>query len=298
MYFKNIIDALGHTPMVELTHISPNPRVKIMAKLEGQNIGGSGSVKDRIARYMIEKGERDGKLTKDKTIIEATSGNTGIALAWIARMKGYKTTIVMPDSMSAERRRLMKLYGAELILTPGADKMNGAIKVASEMAANDKRYFLPDQFSNPANPQTHYETTGPEIIADLKQAPDYLVLGIGTGGTITGLGRRLKEKYPKIKISGVEPGADDPIQGLRCLADFIPPVIDLSLIDQRNVVKNSDAEYVTRLLLKEEGIFAGVSSGAAVYQCLKTAEKMDSGAIVTLLPDGGWKYLSLDMWKI
>jgi len=297
MYFKDTINALGHTPLVELSRLNPNPKVKIIAKLEGQNTGGSASVKDRIARYMIEDAERTGKLTKDKTILEATSGNTGIAIAWLAHLKGYKTTIVMPDSMSMERRQILKMFGAELILTKGADKMNGAIRKAYDMAAKDKRYFMPDQFSNPANPLAHYETTGTEILNDFPDKIDYLVFGIGTGGTITGVTRKVREKFPNVKCIGVEPLAEDPIQGLRCLDDFIPPVIDLSLITQRTIVRNVEAVEATLQLLRLEGIFAGVSAGAAVHRCIKLAESITGGNIVTVLPDSGWKYLSLDMWK-
>ena len=197
MYFRNAIEAIGHTPLIEISKMNPNKKVKILAKLEGQNLGGSASVKDRIAKYMIEKAEESGKLTSDKIIIEATSGNTGIALAWLGCQKGYKVTVVMPDSMSLERRQMLKLCGAELILTPGVQKMNGAIETAREMAAKDDRYFMPDQFTNPANPLAHYETTGVEILEAFPyDRIDVLVAGIGTGGTIVGVTRRLKEKFP------------------------------------------------------------------------------------------------------
>jgi len=300
MYFKNVIDAIGHTPLVGMAQMSPSKKVKILAKLEGQNLGGSGSMKDRVAKYMIEKAERSRELTKDKTIIEATSGNTGIALAWLGYKKGYKVTIVMPDSMSPERQRLLRIFGAELILTRGADGMKGAIDTARELAGQDKTYFMPDQFSNPANPLAHYETTGVEIIKDFPyDRIDVLIAGIGTGGTIVGVARRLKEKYPNIKVIGVEPPPGDAIQGLKCLEGLeeIPPFLDLSLITERTYVTSQQAAEATRQLLDKEGIFAGLSSGAVAYQAVKVASEMGEGNIVAVLADAGWKYLSLDLWN-
>jgi cysteine synthase B len=297
MYFKNLTDAIGHTPLVELTNLSPSPKVKILAKLEGQNLGGSASTKDRIAKYMIEKAEESGALTKDKIIIEATSGNTGIALACLGRQKGYRVAIVMPDNMSQERQQLLRIYGAELILTPGAYGVNRSIDTAYDLIAKDKRYYMPDQFANLANPLAHYETTGPEILADFPyDRIDFLVCGIGTGGTLVGVTRRLKEKYPNIKVIGVEPPPKDSIQGLRCLEEFVPPILDLSLITQRAVVTSQMAIKGTLDLLKKEGIFAGLSSGAAAYQAVKIAGELGEGNIVVILPDGGWKYLSMDFW--
>jgi len=283
---------------LELSQISPNKGVKILAKMEGQSIGGSGSIKDRIAKYMIERAEGTGELTREKTIIEATSGNTGIALAWLGCKKGYGVTIVMPDSMSVERQRLLKIFGAELILTDGALGMKGAIDKASELVAKDTKYFMPDQFSNSANPQAHYETTGVEILKDFPcDRIDVLVAGIGTGGSITGISRRLRESYPDIRVIGVEPYPDDTIQGLRCLdEDEIPPIVDLSLITERVKVSSQQAANTTRQLLNREGIFAGLSSGAAVHQAIRVASEMDEGNIVVVLPDGGWKYLSLGCW--
>ncbi len=299
MYFKNVIDAIGHTPLVEMAQMSLNKKVKILAKLEGQNVGGSASIKDRVAKYMLEKAEQSGELTRGKTIIEATSGNTGIALAWLGYKKGYKVTIVMPDNMSLERQQLLRIFGAELILTKGAYGMSAAIDTVKELAAQDKRYYMPDQFSNPANPLAHYETTGVEIIADFPyDRIDVLIAGIGTGGTIVGIARRLKEKYPNIKVIGVEPPPDDSIQGLRCAGGgYIPPILDLSLITERTVVTSQQAATVTRQLLDKEGIFAGLSSGAVVHQAIKVAQEMDEGNIVVVLADGGWKYLSLDFWN-
>ena len=298
MYFKNAIEAIGHTPLVEMAQMSPNKRVKILAKLEGQNLGGSASIKDRVAKYMLQKAKQNGELTKDKIIIEATSGNTGIALAWLGHKQGYKVTLLMPDNMSPERQQLLRIFSAELILTKGTYGMGAAIDTAKELTAQDKRYFMPDQFSNPANPLAHYETTGAEIIDDFPyDRIDALIAGIGTGGTIVGVARRLKEKYPNIRVIGVEPPADDSIQGLRCInSGQTPSILDLSLITERAIVTSQQAAVVTNQLLNKEGIFAGLSSGAVAHQAIKVANEMDEGNIVVVLADGGWKYLSLDFW--
>jgi cysteine synthase B len=297
MYFKNIIEATGHTPLVEMGQMSPNRKVKILAKLEGQNLGGSASIKDRVAKYMIEKAEQSGELTKGKTIIEATSGNTGIALAWLGRRKGYKVKIVMPDNMSQERQRLIRIFGAELVLTKGAYGMSAAIDTARELAAQDKRYFMPDQFTNPANPLVHYQTTGVEIIDHFPyENIDVLVAGIGTGGTMIGISRRLREKYPNIRVIGVEPPSGDSIQGLKCLGEELPPFWDSTLITNKATVTSQQAAIATSQLLEKEGIFAGLSSGAVVHQAVKVASEMDKGNIVAILADGGWKYLSMDLW--
>jgi len=277
--------------------MSPTKRVKILAKLEGQNLGGSASIKDRVAKYMLEKAEQSGELTQGKVIIEATSGNTGIALAWLGHRQGYKVTIVMPDNMSLERQQLIKIFGAELILTNGAYGMKAAIDTAKELVAQDKKYFMPDQFSNPVNPLAHYETTGVEIINDFPYDKiDVLIAGIGTGGTIVGISRRLKERYPSIKVIGVEPPLGDSIQGLKCLGEEAPPFWDSSLITERTFVTSQQAAVATKQLLDKEGIFAGLSSGAVVYQAIKIANEMEEGNIVVVLADGGWKYLSLDFW--
>jgi len=297
MYYKNVVEAIGHTPLVEMAQMSPNKRVKILAKLEGQNPGGSASLKDRIAAYMLQKAEQSGELTKDKTIIEATSGNTGIALAWLGYRLGYKVTIVMPDSMSLERRQLLKIFGAELILTDGAYGMAAAIDTANELAAKDNRYYMPNQFANPANPLTHYETTGVEVIEDFPYDKiDALIAGIGTGGTIMGISRRLREEYPNIRVTGVEPSPGDSIQGLKCLGEELPPFWDWSLVTEKTTVTSQQAAEATRQLLDKEGIFAGLSSGAVVHQAMKVANEMDEGNIVVVLADGGWKYLSLNLW--
>ncbi len=291
MYFKNAIEAVGHTPLVEMGQMSLNKKVKILAKLEGQNLGGSASIKDRVAKYMLEKAEQSGELTSGKTIIEPTSGNTGIALAWLGHKKGYKVTIVMPDNMSQERQQLLRIFGAELILTKGAYGINAAIDKAKELAAQDKRYYMPDQFSNPANPLAHYETTSAELIDDFPYDKiDVLIAGVGTGGTITGIGRRLKERYPHIRVISVEPPSEDSIQGLRCAGEgFVPPVLDLSLIDERTTVTSRQAAMTTRRLLEKEGIFAGLSSGAVVHRAVEVADEMDEGNIVAVLADAGGK---------
>ena len=297
MYFKDIESSLGHTPLIELQNLSPKKKVRILAKLEGQNTGGSGSIKDRIAYYMIKKAEEEGRLKKNKTLLEATSGNTGIALAWLGQKQGYKVTIIMPDSTSQERRDLIRLYGAELILTEGKAGVEGSIELAQKMAASG-HYFLTDQFSNPANPLAHYETTGVEILNDFPyEKIDYLIAGIGTGGTITGVARRLREKFPAVKIIGVEPPPNDSIQGLRCLEKYVPLVLDLSLITRRAYVTSHEAKAATGELLKTEGIFAGLSSGAAVFEAMKIASEIEEGNIVVILPDSGWKYLSLKLWE-
>ena len=243
-----------------------------------------------MAKYTLQKAEQSGELTQDKVIIEATSGNTGIALAWLGHKQGYRVTIVMPDSMSPERQQLLKIYNAELILTKGAYGMKAAIDTAKELAAQDKKYFMPDQFSNPANPLAHYETTGAEVINDLPYDKiDVLIAGIGTGGTIVGISRRLKERYPDIRVIGVEPPADDIIQGLKCLEGLeeLPPFLDLSLITERTIVTSQQAAVVTKQLLDKEGIFAGLSSGAVVHQAIKVACEMEEGNIVVVLADGG-----------
>lgn len=294
----DILEAIGDTPLVEIARMSPKSEVRIFAKLEGQNVGGSGSVKDRIAKYMIEKAEESGELTHDKIILEGTSGNTGIALAMIGRRKGYRVSIVMPDNATKERKQLLELYEAEIIFSEGAKGTNGAVELATKLAA-DRRYYMPYQFGNPTNPLAHYETTGAEILMDLSGLEiNAFVAGIGTGGTLMGAGRRLREAYPKIRLIGVEPRPGDPIAGLRSLAEgFLPPIIDLDKIDERVVVRSADALACVRELLNKEGIFCGPSSGAVIYQAIKVADGMERGVIVCILPDGGWKYLSMPNLK-
>ena len=290
----DILDTIGHTPIVEISRMSPSQEVRIFAKLEGNNP--TGSLKDRIAKYMIEHAEADGRLTRDKVILEPTSGNTGIALAFIARRKGYKITVVMPENVSAERVQLLQAYGAEIIFSDGSKGTNGAIVVAEEIASKDSTYFMPYQYGNTANPLAHYETTGQEIVEDLPET-DVFVAGLGTGGTLMGVGKRLKEYNPEVKIVAVVPHPDDVIQGLRSLEDgFIPPILDLSILDSRIMIDSQDAFRVTRELMQKEGIFAGISSGSVVCCAMRIAEKMEKGNIVCLLADGGWKYLSTSLW--
>ncbi len=291
----SVLDLIGNTPLVELTKLVSKPGVRAFVKLEGQNP--TGSVKDRIARYMIERAEADGRLTHAKAVLEPTSGNTGISLALVCKLKGYRLKAVMPDNVSQERIELLKAYGAEVVLTEGAKGTNGAIEAAEEMAASDPSLFMPYQYGNEANPLAHYETTGVEIVRDLPDV-DVFVAGLGTGGTLMGTGRRLKEHNPSVKVVAVAPEPDDTIQGLRRLEDgFIPPILDLSLLDARMLVGSGEAFKYAKALLHEEGIFAGISAGSVVYAARKVAERMSRGNIVVLLADGGWKYLSTGLWS-
>jgi len=294
MRFANIVEAIGHTPLVELQRFSPRPGVRVLAKLEGHNP--SGSVKDRIARTLIEDAEKAGKIGPDTILLEPTSGNTGIGLAMIAQVKGYRLKVVMPDNVSDERKQLLALFGAEIELTDGAQGSNGSIARAQELAA-DPKYHLLYQYGNPANPRAHYETTAPEIIEDCPEV-DVFVAGLGTGGTLMGVGRRLKEHNPNIQIVAAEPHPDDTVSGLRSLDHgFIPPILDLNMLDRKIVVRNADALVTTRELVRREGIFAGLSGGAAVAVALRVASEMDRGTIVVLLADGGWKYLSTGLYS-
>jgi len=291
---RDILDTVGDTPMVEIERMSPKKDVRIFAKLEGNNP--TGSLKDRIAKYMIEQAEADGTLTHDKVILEPTSGNTGIALAFIALRKGYRIKVVMPANVSAERAQLLQAYGAEIVLSDGAKGTNGAIVVAKDMVSKDDTYFMPYQYGNEANPRAHYETTAREVLEDLPEI-DVFVAGLGTGGTLMGVGRRLKEHNPNVKVVAVVPHPDDVIQGLRSLEEgFIPPILDLSLLDSRIMVESKEAFRVTRELMQKEGIFAGISSGSVVCCATRLAERMEKGNIVCLLADGGWKYLSTSLW--
>ena len=269
--------------------------VHVFAKLEGQNP--TGSLKDRIAKFMIEKAEREGSLTPDKTILEPTSGNTGISLALVGKLKGYRVKVIMPENVSPERSQLLWAYGAEIVYSDGAKGTNGAIVVAQDMMESDgEQYFMPYQYGNDANPRAHYETTGQEIVDDLPDV-DVFVAGLGTGGTLMGVGRRLKEHNADVKIIAVAPEPGDYIQALRSLEEgFIPPILDLSLLDSRMLIKSIDAFHMTKELLLREGIFAGISSGSVVYGAMKTAQRLEKGNIVCLLADGGWKYLSTGLW--
>ncbi len=294
MKSADILDAIGNTPLVELTRISPKRTVRIFAKMEGNNP--TGSLKDRIAKYMIEQAERSGELTKDKAILEPTSGNTGIALAMIGRRKGYKVKVVIPENATPERRQLLEIFGAEMIYSDGTKGSNGAIELAQRLAAEDTSLYMPYQYGNPANPLAHYETTGVEILNDLPEV-DVFVAGLGTGGTLMGVGRRLKEVNPKTKVIAVEPHPGDLVQGLRSLDEgFIPPILDTSLLDGKIMVDSRCAFAATRDLTNKEGIFAGVSSGAVVHVAIRMAHRLEKGNIVVILCDGGWKYVSLGVW--
>ncbi len=278
---------------MELAHLSPSLSVRLYAKLEGHNP--TGSVKDRIARSMIEAAERSGELRPGMTILESTSGNTGIALAMTGRVKGYKVRVVMPDNLTPERAELLELFGAEIVYSPGAQGSNGAIGVAQELAASGD-YYYPYQYGNSANPGAHYETTGPEIIADLPDV-DVFVAGLGTGGTLMGVGRRLKEHNPRVQIVAAEPLPGEAVQGLRSLEEgFTPPILDAALLDRKILVSNRDSVAGVRLLAEREGIFAGVSSGANLHVALRVARGMERGKIVVLMCDGGWKYVSAKIW--
>jgi cysteine synthase B len=292
---RDIVSAIGNTPLVELPRMTPKPSVRIFAKLEGHNP--TGSLKDRIAKYMIEDAERRGVLTPDKTILEPTSGNTGIALAMIARRKGYKVKVVIPENITEERKQLLALYGAEMVFSEAKRGTNGSIELAHAMAAADPTYCLLYQYGNEANPKAHYETTGAEILRDLPEV-DVLVAGLGTGGTLMGVGRRLREANPQVRIIAAEPHPGDTVQGLRSLEEgFIPPILDQSLLDGKIMVDSRTAFAMTKELTRQEAIFAGVSSGAVVYCAIRTALKMDRGNIVCVFCDGGWKYMSLGIWQ-
>ncbi len=294
MRTADLLDAIGNTPLVELPRVSPKKGVRIFAKMEGNNP--TGSLKDRIAKYMIEQAERSGDLTKDKAILEPTSGNTGIALAMIGRKKGYKVKVVIPENATPERRQLLEIFGAEMIYSDGTKGSNGAIELAQKLVAEDKSLYMPFQYGNPANPLAHYETTAVEILKDLPDV-DVFVAGLGTGGTLMGVGRRLKEVNPKTKVIAVEPHPGDLVQGLRSLEEgFIPPILDTSLLDGKIMVDSRCAFAATRDLTNKEGIFAGVSSGAVVHVAVRMAHRMDKGNIVVILCDGGWKYVSLGVW--
>jgi cysteine synthase len=288
--FDGLIESIGGTPIVEISRLSPSPDVRLFAKLEAANP--TGSVKDRVARALIEDLEATGRLNPDSIILEATSGNTGVALAMIGRRKGYRVAVVMPDNVTLERRQLIALHGAEVIDSPGAMGSNGAIALARSLVDRDPRFVMADQYANPANPRVHEETTGPEIL-DAVPELDVFVAGLGTGGTLTGVGRFLRRAKPGVRIVAAEPLPGEAVQGLRSLDDgFVPEIFDPSVLDDRYVVSNREALETARELLAREGIFAGPSSGAILAVAGRVAADMQSGTIVALLPDGGWKYLS------
>jgi [CysO sulfur-carrier protein]-thiocarboxylate-dependent cysteine synthase len=288
---SSLLGLIGNTPLVELASLSPPGRT-IYAKLEGQNP--TGSVKDRVALAMIEAAE----LRPGQDLLEPTSGNTGISLALVAKLKGLRLTCVMPDNATPERRTLLELYGATIVESPGAEGSNGAVRLAQEIAARDERYAMLFQYANEANPGAHYDGTGAEIVRDLPRV-DALVAGLGTGGTLMGAGRRVREAFPGVQVVAAEPLPGDPVMGLRSLEDgYVPPILDVSQLDRKLLVSNTEAAAATRALLDREGLFAGVSSGAVVHVARRVAEELPEGAVVAcVLADGGWKYLSAPFWR-
>jgi len=294
MRYANILETIGNTPLVELKSFNPRAGVQIFAKLEG--INPSGSIKDRIAKMMIEQAEAQNLLTSNSIILEPTSGNTGVALALVANMKGYPFTAVISEKGTQDKRRILELYGANIITSPGSAGSNGAIRLAQEVVQQDRQYVMLYQYGNEANAAAHYSTTATEIIKDMPGV-NVFVAGLGTGGTLTGVARRLKMHNPTIRVVGAEPVQGDSIQGLRNLADgFVPPVLDLSVIDERLLVSSHDAWMRTLQLKAQEGIFAGPSSGAVLEVALRVATTMKRGKIVIILADGGWRYMSEDHW--
>jgi cysteine synthase len=288
---RNLLELVGNTPLVEL---KPVGDVQLYAKLEGQNP--TGSIKDRIAKSMIEAAEASGELEPGRELLEPTSGNTGISLALVAKLKGYPLTCVMPENATEERKRLLRLFGARIVFSPGAEGSNGAVRVALELAEREPRYFMPFQYANEANPRAHYEGTGAEI-ADALDRIDVLVAGLGTGGTLMGTGERLRESFPNLVVAAAEPLPGDPVMGLRSLDEgYVPPILDVSKLDRKVLVSNEESVREVRRLLDEEGIFAGVSAGAVGHVARKVAAELDTGVVVAILADGGWKYLSADFW--
>jgi [CysO sulfur-carrier protein]-thiocarboxylate-dependent cysteine synthase len=294
MKHDSVLGLIGNTPLIGVHQLSPEPGVKIWAKLEGQNPGGSS--KDRIALKMIELAERDGVLEPGATILEPSSGNTGIGLALVAKLRGYNLRVVLPENVSIERRQLLEIFGAEVTTSPGEEGSNGAIRMAEKIAADEPGYVFLFQYGNPANPLAHYEATGPEIMRDCPEV-DVFVAGLGTSGTLMGVGKYLKQRKPGVRIVAVEPPAGELVQGLRNLDDgFVPPIFEPEVLDRKLIVRPRESVEWTRRLLDECGVFAGISSGAAMAGAAKAAEQLDQGTIVVLLPDGGWKYLSSGAW--
>ncbi len=289
----DIVATIGNTPLVELSKISPNPDVRILAKLESHNP--TGSIKDRTAKSLIDDAERRGLIAPGDTIMEPTSGNTGISLAMICRVRGYELVAVMPENVTEERRQLLTLYGAEIVESEGEFGSNGAVEMAKRLSA-ENGLFMPFQYGNPANPRAHYEGTAAEIVRDCPEI-DVFVAGLGTGGTLMGSARRLREHRPDVQIVACEPKQGDPVTGLRSLEDgFVPPILDIGQLDRKLLVDNRASIVMTRRLAEEEGIFAGVSSGAVIHICAQIAGRMDHGTIVGIVCDGGWKYLSAGVW--
>ena len=290
----SLLDLIGSTPLVELPRLSPKPSVRLYAKLEGQNP--TGSIKDRVAKAMIDAAESSGELTPGRPLLEPTSGNTGISLALVAKLRGYPLTCVMPANVTEERRRMLRLYGAEIVDSPAEEGSNGAVRLALELAEGDPAFFMPFQYANEANPRAHYEGTGAEIAAALDRI-DVFVAGLGTGGTLMGAGARLRESFPQLVVAAAEPLPGDEVMGLRSLADgYVPPILDVSKLDRKLLVTNEESIAGLRLLLEREGIFAGVSSGAVIHAALRLADELNEGVVVCVLADGGWKYLSAEFW--
>ena len=287
----NLLELIGNTPLVELRAFGD---VRVYAKLEGQNP--TGSIKDRVAKAMIETAEAAGELDRGRALLEPTSGNTGISLALVAKLKGHPLTCVMPENATEERKRLLHLYGADIVYSPPEQGSNGAVRLALEMAEADARWFMPFQYANDANPRAHYEGTGSEI-ADALERVDVLVAGLGTGGTLMGAGDRLRESFPDVVVAAAEPLPGDPVMGLRSLDEgYVPPILDVSKLNRKVLVSNEESVVEVRRLLDEDGIFAGVSSGAVVHVARKLAAERDEGVVVAILADGGWKYLSAGFW--
>jgi len=292
---RDLLSTIGNTPMVEVSQLASSPRIRLFAKLESANP--TGSVKDRIALAMLDDAKASGALLPRQTILEPSSGNTGISLAVIGGLMGHPVRIVMPDNTTPEREQLLRLHGAEIVFSPGAEGSNGAIRLAQDLSAADSTLFMPYQYGNEANPRAHEEGTGPEILAAVPEL-DLFVAGLGTGGTLTGVGRFLKRERPRVRVIAAEPLPGEQVQGLRSLEDgFVPPVLDASVLDDRYLVGNRDAVIGVRRLLREAGIFAGLSSGAVLHVALRTADEMREGSIVMLLADGGFKYLSTGIYE-
>ncbi|HEY5693948.1 MAG TPA: cysteine synthase family protein [Gaiellaceae bacterium] len=291
----SLLELVGNTPLVELQGLAPKPSVRLYAKLEGQNP--TGSIKDRVALAMIEAAEAAGELEPGRELLEPTSGNTGISLALVAKLKGYSLTCVLPENATEERRRLLRLYGATIVDSPGEQGSNGAVRLALELAEREPRYFMPFQYANEANPRAHYEGTGAEIAAVLDRV-DVLVAGLGTGGTLMGAGERLRESFPEVVVAAAEPLPGDPVMGLRSLDDgYVPPILDVAKLDRKLLVSNEDAVAGVHALLEREGVFAGVSGGAVLHVARRLADELDEGNVVCVLADGGWKYLSAGFWQ-
>jgi cysteine synthase len=290
----SVLALVGNTPLVELSRFAPGP-VRVYAKLEAQNP--TGSIKDRVAKAMIEAAETSGELEPGRRLLEPTSGNTGISLALVAKLKGYPLTCVMPANATEERRRLLRLYGAEIVESPGDEGSNGAVRLALELAERDSTFFMPFQYANEANPRAHYDGTGAEIAEALERV-DVLVAGLGTGGTLMGAGARLRERFPEVVVAAAEPLPGEAVMGLRSLADgYVPPILDVARLDRKILVSNTESVAGLRELLETEGIFGGVSSGAVAHVARKLAGELEEGVVVCVLADGGWRYLSADFWE-